>query len=78
MFFPHPVRALPMPLAHHSPLCDAPTMLQVRQSHYSPPGTIIAAMSPRHFALGRRRLDDDGWGNQRNEVRTEYLLRLSS
>ena len=68
MFLPYQVRALLMPLAHHSSLCDAPTMLQVGQSHYSPPGTAIPAMSPHDFALGRRRLDDDGWRNQIIEV----------
>ena len=63
MFVLYSVRVLPMPLAHHSSLCDAPTMLQVGQSHYSPSGTGLTAMSPRPFALGRRRWDDDRWRN---------------
>lgn len=74
MFGLYSVRALPMSLAHHSSLCDAPTMLEVRQSHYSPSGTDFAAMSTHDIALARRRLDNDRWRNQRNEVRTGMLL----
>ena len=74
MFSPGLINAIPMSLAPHFSLCNAPTMLEVRgQSHYSPSRTDLAAMPLYHFPLGRRRLDHGRLGDQRNEVRTEIF-----
>lgn len=73
MFGSPSIRALPMSLAHHFSFCDAPTMLEVGQSLYPPSGTSFAAMSPPSFALDRRRVGNDRWRNQRNEVRAAIL-----
>ena len=69
MFTLYSVRAIPMSLAPHLSLCDAPTMLEVRrQSHYPPSESGSTDMSPRPFLLGVWRSDYDRWRNQRDEV----------